>query len=121
MAKQTKFTSVEQYVASLDEDVRPAFERLRRAIRRAAPTSVESISYQIPTFKQDGRGLISIAAWKKHIALYPIPAGSAAFQKRTPIQERQGYAPFSATGSHPLTLVRQIVAYQLRALRKRAR
>ena len=43
---------------------------------------VEAISYQIPTFKLDGKPLIYVAAWKNHIAVYPIPDGDEELATR---------------------------------------
>jgi len=67
------FTTVEEYVASLPEDVRPVLERIRDTIRSVVPDVGETISYQMPTFTLDGRPLVHVAAWKKHIGLYPLP------------------------------------------------
>jgi uncharacterized protein YdhG (YjbR/CyaY superfamily) len=35
------------------------------------PDAEESISYQIPTFRLNGRVLIYFAAWKEHYSVYP--------------------------------------------------
>jgi uncharacterized protein YdhG (YjbR/CyaY superfamily) len=67
------FTTVDEYVAALPEDVRPVMERIRAAIRNVVPDVAETISYQMPTFTLDGRPLVHVAAWKKHIGLYPLP------------------------------------------------
>ena len=67
------FTSVDDYVASLPEDVRPVMERIRGTIRSVVPDVAETISYQMPTFVLDGLPLVHVAAWKKHIGLYPLP------------------------------------------------
>jgi uncharacterized protein YdhG (YjbR/CyaY superfamily) len=64
-------TSVEGYLAALPEEQRDALEKLRKTIRVAAPTATETISYQMPAFKQDGRFLVSYAAFKDHCSLYP--------------------------------------------------
>jgi uncharacterized protein YdhG (YjbR/CyaY superfamily) len=69
-----RFTTVDEYVASLPEDVRPVMEEVRRAVRRVVPDVAETISYQMPTFTLDGRPLVHVAAWKKHLGLYPLPA-----------------------------------------------
>jgi uncharacterized protein YdhG (YjbR/CyaY superfamily) len=68
-----RFATVDEYVASLPEDVRPVMEEVRRAVRRVVPDADETISYQMPTFTLDGRPLVHAAAWKKHLGLYPLP------------------------------------------------
>src|SRR3954451_23698073 len=67
------FTTVDEYVASLPEDVQPVMEEVRRVVRRVVPEVAETISYQMPTFTLDGRPLVHVAAWKKHLGLYPLP------------------------------------------------
>ncbi len=76
-----RFTTVEEYVASLPEDVRPVVDEIRRVVRRVVPDVGETISYQMPTFVLDGLPLVHVAAWKHHLGLYPLPpmdAGLAA-------------------------------------------
>ena len=65
--------SVDEYIAVLPEDVRPIMEELRRTIRAVVPGVDEKISYSMPTFTLDGLPLVHVAAWKKHVALYPLP------------------------------------------------
>jgi uncharacterized protein YdhG (YjbR/CyaY superfamily) len=48
-------------------------ERIRGTIRSVVPDVAETISYQMPTFTLDGLPLVHVAAWKKHIGLYPLP------------------------------------------------
>src|SRR3712207_4482844 len=67
------FRTVDDYVASLPDDVRPVVERLRAAVRSVAPDVGETISYAMPTFVLDGRPLLHLAAWKQHVGLYPLP------------------------------------------------
>jgi uncharacterized protein YdhG (YjbR/CyaY superfamily) len=64
---------VDEYVAALPADVQAIMERLRRTIHDVAPGVEEKISYSMPTFILDGLPLVHVAAWKKHVALYPLP------------------------------------------------
>jgi uncharacterized protein YdhG (YjbR/CyaY superfamily) len=65
--------TVDEYVAGLPPDVRVIMQRLRQAIRDTVPDVGEKISYAMPTFVLDGLPLLHVAAWKKHIGLYPLP------------------------------------------------
>jgi uncharacterized protein YdhG (YjbR/CyaY superfamily) len=69
----SRFATVDEYVASLPEDVRPVLERIRATVRSVVPDVAEAISYDMPTFTLDGLPLVHVAAWKKHIGLYPLP------------------------------------------------
>ena len=73
MAK-TNVRSVDDYIASQPEDVRPILERVRGAIRKAIPKAEEVISYQIPTYNLHGDAVIYFAGWKQHYSLYPVSA-----------------------------------------------
>ena len=70
----TRFATVDEYIDTLPDDVRPLMEGVRRSIHTVVPDVGEKISYQMPTFTLDGKPLVHVAAWKKHIGLYPLPA-----------------------------------------------
>lgn len=67
--------SIDDYIAAAPDPVRPILEQVRSTIRDALPRSSEAISYQMPTVVLDGRRVIHFAAWKYHLAVYPIPSG----------------------------------------------
>ena len=54
--------TIDEYLAALSNEKRAALEKLRKAIKSAAPKAEECISYQIPTFRLNGRMLVSFAA-----------------------------------------------------------
>lgn len=68
--KQKQPTTIDEYIADFPRDVQPLLEKVRAAIRKAAPNAVEKISYQMPTFVQEGN-LIHFAGYNHHIGLYP--------------------------------------------------
>lgn len=49
-------------------------------IRKVAPKATETISYQMPAFKQHSI-LVYFAAWREHIGLYPPVSGDKALEK----------------------------------------
>jgi uncharacterized protein YdhG (YjbR/CyaY superfamily) len=54
---KVKTKTIDEYLAALSNDKRAALERLRKAIRAAAPRAEECISYRLPAFRLDGRML----------------------------------------------------------------
>lgn len=72
---------VRTYLASLSPNARRALQRLRKAIRSAAPGAVEGFSYRIPAFSLEGRPLVWYAAFQHHCSLYPI---TGAIKQLTP-------------------------------------
>src|ERR1044072_1019708 len=74
-----KPTTIDEYIADFPRDVQPLLEKVRAAIRKAAPDAEEAISYQMPTFKQHGN-LIHFAGYDRHIGLYPGSRPIEAFK-----------------------------------------
>ena len=70
MAKRSGPVSVDEYLSSIPNDAKIALENLRKIIQNVAPKAIEVISYQIPTFKFKGRGLVAYSAHKKHYSLH---------------------------------------------------
>ena len=68
--KQKKPTTIDEYIADFPRDVQPLLEKVRAAIRKAAPDAEEAIKYMMPTFVLKGN-LIHFAGYNHHIGLYP--------------------------------------------------
>ena len=79
--KNTTSRTVDGYLAAQPEEFRNALERLRRIIRAELPDATEVISYGLPTFKHRGQSVLAIAAWKKHVAIYPMSYAVLAAHK----------------------------------------
>lgn len=62
---------VDAYLARVPAEARASLEKLRETIRSVVPDAVEVISYGIPTFKLDGRMLVSYAAFAEHCSFFP--------------------------------------------------
>ena len=102
--------TIDEYLAPLSKEKRAALEKLRRAIKSAAPKAEECISYQIPGFRLGGRLLVSFGAAANHCAFYP-----GAFPVRAHKDELKAYGTskgairFQADSPLPATLVRKLV------------
>jgi uncharacterized protein YdhG (YjbR/CyaY superfamily) len=65
---------VETYLANVPEPARATLEKVRSAIRAAAPKQAEEcLSYGMPAFRYKG-GLVAYAAFKKHCSFFPMSA-----------------------------------------------
>jgi uncharacterized protein YdhG (YjbR/CyaY superfamily) len=64
--------SVDAYIGRQSADVQRVLTRIRGIVRKALPNAEETISYQIPTYKIDGRSVVYFAGWKQHWSLYPV-------------------------------------------------
>lgn len=67
--------TVDEYLAGVPPEPRAALEGLRTTIKAAAPEATELISYGMPTFKHNGRFLLSYAAYRDHCSLFPASEG----------------------------------------------
>jgi uncharacterized protein YdhG (YjbR/CyaY superfamily) len=65
--------TIDEYLDGLPDDVRARMSELRALVHRVVPDAEERIAYAMPTFAVEGRSVVHLAAWKKHIALYPLP------------------------------------------------
>jgi uncharacterized protein YdhG (YjbR/CyaY superfamily) len=73
MKRKPRAKSVDAYIAGAPKEVRSKLKQLRAAIRAAAPSAEERISYGMPYYAYQGR-LAYFAAFKKHIGFYlPTP------------------------------------------------
>ena len=109
-----KFATVDDYIRSFPEDVRATLERVRQTIRAVVPTADETISYDIPTFRLDGKYLVHFAGWKQHLSVYPIPSGDEAFEREiAPYRAGKGTLKFPFNQPIPYALIKRIVALQV--------
>jgi len=112
--KKTGFTSIDEYIATLPEGTQKAMEEIRAAIKSAAPRAEERISYQMAAFKLDGHYIAHFAGWKKHIGMYPIPAGDAAFQKEVlPYKGDKSSLQFPLDKPMPIKLIRKMIKFRI--------
>jgi uncharacterized protein YdhG (YjbR/CyaY superfamily) len=65
-------TTIDEYLATLPEEVRPVLQRVREAIRSALPEAEERVRYGMPAVMLDDRYAIHFAGWKKHVGVYPV-------------------------------------------------
>jgi uncharacterized protein YdhG (YjbR/CyaY superfamily) len=108
--RPVKPQTIDEYLAPLSNEKRAALEKLRRAIKSAAPKAEECISYQIPAFRLGGRLLVAFGAAANHCAFYP-GASPVDLHK----EELKAYATskgtirFQAGSPLPAKLVRKLV------------
>ncbi|MFZ4620583.1 MAG: iron chaperone [Bacteroidota bacterium] len=75
------FATIKEYERTLPVHSKTVLKTIRTVIAEAIPGIEGTISYNIPTFKYEGRIIVSVGVWKDHIGMYPVPSGSAAFNK----------------------------------------
>ncbi len=111
------------YLDALTSEQRATVERLRAAVREAAPAAEESFSYRMPGFTLGGRPLVWVAAWKRHYSLYPISAAQLAAQAEPgeAYGAEKGTVRFPANEAIPYALVTRLVKARVAELEAGAR
>ena len=120
---RTNYQSVDEYIASQPEAVRPVLEKVRSIIHKAVPQAVEVISYQIPTFKLNGAPLLYFAGWKQHYSLYPaIGRLQEAFAKDLARYEvSKGTIRFPLSDPVPARLIGRLARFRAQEIAGRAK
>jgi uncharacterized protein YdhG (YjbR/CyaY superfamily) len=114
MAKAQKPTDFDGYISQFPADVQDVLRGVREAIRRAAPEAEETISYQMPAFRQHGI-LVYFAAWNNHVGLYPPISGDKALEKAVArYAGPKGNLQFPLAEPIPIALIERIVKLRVR-------
>lgn len=104
-------TSVDDYIASFPDDVRPVLEDVRAAVVRAIPGVEESISYDMATFSVSGRYVLYVAGWKRHVSLHAVGVLPAALEADVAaFRSGNGTVKFPLRSPMPLALIERIAA-----------
>lgn len=113
MAK-TNFQSIDEYIAACPEQSQGYVQKIREIVKAVAPKAKEKISYQIACFELNGKNLIHFAGWKKHVSLYPVPAGNEAFNEEiSNYADGKGTIKFMLDKPLPIKLIRQVVKFRV--------
>jgi uncharacterized protein YdhG (YjbR/CyaY superfamily) len=107
------YTSIDQYISTFPVSTQEILHELRAAIRESAPDAGEKISYQMPTFFQNGN-LVHFAAYKNHIGFYPTPSGVRAFEAELKnYKTSKGAIQFPIDQPIPIELIKRIVKFRV--------
>ncbi|HEY7467004.1 MAG TPA: DUF1801 domain-containing protein [Dehalococcoidia bacterium] len=103
--------TVEEYLAALPADQRAALQKLGNVIESVVPDAIETISYGVPSFKHQGRSLVSLGAGKNHCSLFvQSPEVMQAFAEELKgFDTAKGTVHFQPEKPIPEELVRKLV------------
>jgi uncharacterized protein YdhG (YjbR/CyaY superfamily) len=113
MKAKNRFTSIDHYIQTFPIEVQDLLEKIRQTIRETASEASEAISYQMPTFKLNGKNLIHFAAFKNHIGVYPTPSGIEAFKDElSKYKNAKGSVQFPLNEPFPFDLLKRMVEFR---------
>lgn len=114
MAMENKsLSSIDDYIAMWPIKEQQILQSIRACILNVAPCAEESISYQMPTIKQNGL-LMHFAVFKHHYSLFPGPEPIEYFAKDLKSYETsKGTIKIPMDEPVPFDLIEKIVLHNL--------
>jgi len=109
--------TVDEYLSSVAPQFRPLLRSVRKTIRTGAPKAAESISYGIPTYKQDGQRVIYFSAAAKHCAIHMVRKAELDEAVRLGFGIGRGSIRFTPDHPVPARLITRIVKTRLAEIR----
>jgi uncharacterized protein YdhG (YjbR/CyaY superfamily) len=106
---------VDKYLAGLEEPKRSTLQQLRQTILEVVPEAEQGISYQVPSFRVDGKAIAGFAAFKNHLSYLPH-SGSVFPVLRDELANYKtstGALRFPIDTSLPKSLVEQLIRVRL--------
>ncbi len=116
--KEPKATTVDEYLSRQTKEVRAAFERIRRTVKKVAPDATERISYGMPTFFVE-KALLGYAAHAEHCSIFPW-SGLTLKGFREELKDfstAAGTVRFTPKKQIPAALLKRIVSARLAEIR----
>ena len=108
--------TVDEYLAHVPEPARSTLQKVRATLRAALPAeAVEAISYGMPAFKYEGKGVMAYAAFTKHCSLFPMSGAvvEAFAQELATYKTSKGTIQFGIDKPLPATLLKKLVKARL--------
>jgi uncharacterized protein YdhG (YjbR/CyaY superfamily) len=109
------FATVDEYIEAAPYDVEPRLVEMRRVIRAALPDAEETISYNIPAYKQDGVVVVQFAGFTEHTSLsfFPTAATYAKFaEELAPYKTSKSAIRFPLAEPLPVDLIDEIARFR---------
>jgi len=105
--------SVDEYISGFPSDKQKIMESVRSVIRKSVPDVEETISYNMPAYKLNGKYLVYFAGYDKHIGFYPLPSGMEEFKSEfSNYKTGKGSIQFPIDEPMPLELIKKIVEFR---------
>ena len=122
MSDNNKYQSAEEYFDAQPGHAREALIELRKCILDVAPDAIEMINYNIPAYALVKGGKreqqIMIAAYKKHVGLYPHPTVMEEFDRELDgYKKGKGSVQFPLDQPLPTDLIKRMIKYRVELLK----
>ena len=115
-----KPTTIDDYLATVNEERRTALESLRATIRSIIPEAEECISYSIPAFRLHGVVVAGFSARAKGCSYFPFSGSTLKTLTRHlgGYEQTKSSLHFSPDRPLPTTLVRKLIKARIAEMKK---
>ena len=113
-----RMSVIDDYNATLSGNEKQIVEHMVGLVRQWYPDTTEELSYNLPTFKYKGKGLIAIVANKKFMSVYPF-SGATTGELAELLKEYEcttGSIHFTTEHPIPDELLKIIVEQRVKAI-----
>ena len=106
--------NIDEYISVFPPEIQAILQKVRHAVRAAAPYAEEVISYQMPALKQNGV-LVYFAAFKHHLGFFPPIKGDASLEKAASVYAgEKGNLRFPLDEPIPYDLIKRLTKLRVK-------
>ena len=108
MSERPKFTSHDEYIASMPSDVQEILLKVQALVEANLPKARRCISYGIPAYR-DGKIFFYFAGFKNHLGVYPpLREDKKLIAELAPYRNAKGNLTFRYNEPIPYELIRRV-------------
>ena len=112
--KTNKPNDVNAYIAKAPKKIQNQLKEIRKAIKEAAPKSLEKIGYGMPYYSYKGR-LVYFAFAKKHIGVYiPTPIIDEYKKELKKYETSKATIRFPLNKKIPISLIKKLLKARIK-------
>ncbi len=117
-SKNAPANDIDAFIQMSPKEAQAKLKELRALIKKLAPRAEETISYRMPVFKLDGKGLAGFAGYKQHIGFYPMSGTFLENYKKELAEYKtsKGAMQLPLTKSLPIKLITKIVKDKIKEI-----
>lgn len=106
-----KYKSVPEFIKDYPKDTQSILKKLRATIKAIIPEAEETISYNIPCYKVNGRYAVYFAGYEKHVSIYPVPknATKSMADEITKYRAGKGTLRFPLAKPLPMAFIKKVI------------
>ncbi len=109
-----KPSTISEYIKAAPQESQKKLREMYVYIKKAAPGSIEGLKWGMPSFSYK-RILVTFAAFKHHIGLYPTPSAVKAFANDLKkFHTAKGSIQFPLDKPLPLSLIKKITVFRVK-------